>query len=234
MIRSGMDQGLAEDVLRSALDERTALVSLSHVAYRSGALADMAKITGMVHEAGALALWDLCHSAGAVPVDLDAAGADLAVGCTYKYLNAGPGAPAFLYVRRELQPRLRQPVWGWFGQRDQFDMGQGYDPAPGIGQFLTGTPDVIGTVAVQEGARLLGEAGIGRLRAKAVALTGYLIGLADAWLAPYGIAVASPRQAARRGAHVTLRHPEARRISQALIREGAICDYRTPGRLRVR
>jgi kynureninase len=233
MVRSDMDQGLAEDVLRGALDERTALVSLSHVAYRSGALADMAKITEIVHEAGALALWDLCHSAGAVPVDLDAAGADLAVGCTYKYLNAGPGAPAFLYVCRELQPRLRQPVWGWFGQRDQFDMGQGYAPAPGIGQFLTGTPDVIGTVAVQEGARLLAEAGIGRLRAKSVALTGYLIGLADARLAPYGIAVASPRQDTRRGAHVTLAHPEAWRISQALIREKVIGDYRTPDRLRL-
>ena len=233
MIRSAIDQSLGEDVLRGALDDRTALVSLSHVAYRSGALADMATITGIVHEAGALVLWDLCHSAGAVPVELDAAGADLAVGCTYKYLNAGPGAPAFLYVRRDLQPRLRQPVWGWFGQRDQFDMGQGYDPAPGIGQFLTGTPDVIGTVAVQEGTRLLGEAGIGRLRAKAVALTGYLIGLADAWLAPYGIAVASPRQAPRRGAHVTLAHPEAWRISQALIHEGVIGDYRTPGRLRL-
>ena len=233
LIRSDLDQGLGEDVLRGALDERTALVSLSHVAYRSGALADMEKITAIVHEAGALALWDLCHSAGAVPVELDAAGADLAVGCTYKYLNAGPGAPAFLYVRSELQPRLRQPVWGWFGQRDQFEMGPGYEPAPGIGRFLTGTPDVIGTVAVQEGARLLGEAGIGRLRAKGVALTGYLIGLADAWLARYGVAVASPRQDARRGAHVTLAHPEAWRISQALIREGVIGDYRTPGRLRL-
>jgi len=112
-------------------------------------------------------------------------------------------------------------------------MGQGYDPAPGIGRFLTGTPDVIGTVAVQEGARLLGEAGIARLRAKGVALTRYLIGLADAWLAPYGLAIASPRQDARRGAHVTLAHPEAWRISQALIREGVIGDYRTPGRLRL-
>jgi kynureninase len=233
MIRSDVDEGLAEDVLRGALDERTALVSLSHVAYRSGALADMAKITGIVHEAGALALWDLCHSVGAVPVELDAAGADLAVGCTYKYLNAGPGAPAFVYARRELQEGLRQPVWGWFGQRDQFEMGQGYEPAPGIGRFLTGTPDVIGTVAVQEGARLIAEAGIGRLRAKAVALTGLLIDLADAWLTPYGIAVASPRQAARRGAHVTLTHPEAWRISQALIRRGVIGDYRTPDRLRL-
>ena len=140
MIGTDMDQGLAAGALREAVDERTALVSLSHVAYRSGALADMAKITGIVHEAGALALWDLCHSAGAVPVELDASGADLAVGCTYKYLNAGPGAPAFLYVRRELQQALRQPVWGWFGQRDQFEMGRVYEPAPGIGQFLTGTP----------------------------------------------------------------------------------------------
>jgi kynureninase len=233
MVRTDVDQGLGEDVLRGALDERTALVSLSHVAYRSGALADMGKITRIVHEAGALVLWDLCHSAGAIPVELDAAGADLAVGCTYKYLNAGPGAPAFLYVRRDLQGRLRQPVWGWFGQRDQFEMGPGYDPAPGIGRFLTGTPDVIGTVAVQEGARLLAEAGIGRLRAKGVALTGYLICLADAWLAPHGIAVASPRRDERRGAHVTLAHPQAWRISQALIREGVIGDYRTRDRLRL-
>ena len=233
MIRADLDQGLADGALRLALDERTALVSLSHVAYRSGALGDMAKITEIIHEAGALALWDLCHSAGAVPVELDATGADLAIGCSYKYLNAGPGAPAFLYVRRELQERLRQPVWGWFGQRDQFEMGQGYDPAPGVGRFLTGTPDVIGTVAVQEGARLLAEAGVGRLRAKAVTLTGYLIALADAWLAPHGVTIASPRQDARRGAHVTLAHPQAWQISQAMIREGVIGDYRTPDRLRL-
>jgi kynureninase len=233
MIHTDPDQGIGADAVRAAVDERTALVSLSHVAYRSGALADMAAITGIVHEAGALALWDLCHSAGAVPVQLDACGADLAVGCTYKYLNAGPGAPAFLYVRRDLQPGLQQPVWGWFGQQDQFDMGQGYHPVPGIGRYLTGTPQIIGTVAVQEGVLLLADAGIDRLRAKAVALTRYLIGLADAWLAEYGVTVASPRQDERRGAHVTLAHPEAWRISQALIRRGVIGDYRTPDRLRL-
>jgi kynureninase len=209
MIHTDLDQGIAADTVRAAVDERTALVSLSHVAYRSGALADMATITGIVHEAGALALWDLCHSAGAVPVQLDACGADLAIGCTYKYLNAGPGAPAFLYVRRDLQPGLQQPVWGWFGQQDQFDMGQGYHPVPGIGQYLTGSPQIIGIVAVQEGVRLLAEAGIDRLRDKGAALTGYLIGLADEWLAGYGVTVASPRQDDRRGAHVTLAHPEA-------------------------
>jgi kynureninase len=233
MIRTDMDQGIGEEALRAAVDDRTALVSLSHVAYRSGALADMARLTEVVHDAGALALWDLCHSAGAVPVRLDACGADLAVGCSYKYLNAGPGAPAFLYVRRDLQPGLRQPIWGWFGQQDQFGMGQGYRPVGGIGQYLTGTPQIIGTVAVQEGVRLLAEAGIGPLRAKAVALTRYLIGLADLWLASYGVTVASPRQDDRRGAHVTLAHPEAWRISQALIRRGVIGDYRTPDRLRL-
>jgi kynureninase len=233
MIHTDIDEGLSEDALRSAIDSRTALVSLSHVAYRSGALADMARITEIVHEAGALALWDLCHSVGAVPVELDATGADLAIGCTYKYVNAGPGAPAFLYVRSGLQERLRQPVWGWFGQRAQFAMGPGYDPAPGIDAFLTGTPQIIGTVAVQEGVRLLAEAGIERLRAKGVALTGYLIRLADEWLAPLGFTLASPRDDARRGAHVTLRHPDAWPISQALIRAGVIGDYRTPERLRL-
>lgn len=233
LIATNMDQGISEAAVRSAVAGDTALVSLSHVAYRSGALADMAKITEIAHEAGALTLWDLCHSAGAVPVQLDESGADLAVGCSYKYLNAGPGSPAFLYVRDDLQQRLRQPIWGWFGQRDQFAMGPRYEPAPDIDAFMTGTPQIIGTVAVEEGARLLGEAGMGRLRAKGTALTGYLISLADQWLAPHGFAVATPRDGAHRGSHVCLRHPEAWRISQALIRAGVIGDYRTPDRLRL-
>ena len=153
IIHTDMDDGVSEQALDGALDDRVALVSLSHVAYRSGALADMAAITDQVHLAGAYALWDLSHAAGAVPVELDANGVDLAVGCTYKYLNAGPGAPSFIYVREELQHKLRQPIWGWFGQRDQFAMGPAYDPAPGIDSFLTGTPDIIGAVAVEEGAR---------------------------------------------------------------------------------
>ena len=153
------------------MDEDTALVSLSHVAYRSGALADMAAITTIVHEAGALMLWDLCHSVGAVPIELDACDADLAVGCTYKYLNAGPGAPAFLYVAARLREVLRQPIWGWFSQRDQFAMGPRYDPAGGMAKFMTGTPSILGTAAVEEGARLLLEAGMRRIRAKSVRLT---------------------------------------------------------------
>jgi kynureninase len=233
MIHTDPDEGITAADVAAAIGPDTALISLSHVAYRSGALADMAEISAIVHEAGALVLWDLCHSAGSVPVRLDTDGADLAVGCTYKYLNAGPGAPAFLYVRRDLQEQLRQPIQGWFSQRDQFAMGPIYDPVPGITRFTTGTPNILGTVAVEEGARLLGEAGIDRLRAKGIMLTSYLVALADAWLEPLGCTLASPRDPARRGSHVCLRHPEAWRISQALIRAGVVGDYRAPGRLRL-
>jgi kynureninase len=233
IMRTDMDTGVTADAVAAAVDESVALVSLSHVAYRSGALADMAEITRVVHERGALMLWDLCHSVGAVPVELDTCGADLAVGCTYKYLNAGPGAPAFLYVRAALQDQLRQPVQGWFSQRDQFAMGPHYDPLPGIGRFQVGTPDVVGTAAVEEGVRLLAEAGIGQLREKGMRLTGYLSELAGVWLEPLGFTLASPREAARRGAHVCLHHPEAWRISQALSEAGVIGDYRTPDRLRL-
>jgi kynureninase len=233
LMHTDMDAGISTQALAEAVDERTALVSLSHVSYRSGALADMAGLTGIVHSTGALALWDLCHAVGAVPVELDAAAADLAVGCTYKYVNAGPGAPAFLYVRDELQHRLRQPIWGWMGQRDQFEMGPRYDPVTGIGSFLTGTPNIVGTVAVEEGARLLGEAGMGQIRTKSVALTSYLIELADQWLAPLGFAIASPRDSARRGGHVTLQHDDAALICKAMIAENVIVDYRTPDRIRI-
>lgn len=233
LIHTDMDTGVSEEAVAAAVDDATALVSLSHVSYRSGALADMPGITRLVHDRGGLMLWDLCHAVGSVPVELDACGVDLAVGCSYKYLNAGPGAPAFLYVSEALQEGLRQPIQGWFSQRDQFAMGPVYDPVPGMGRFLTGSPDIIGTAAVEEGAGLLAEAGIHRLRDKGMRLTGYLTALADAWLAPLGFALASPRDAASRGSHVCLRHPEAWRISQALIKAGVIGDYRTPGRLRL-
>jgi kynureninase len=233
MIHTDLDEGISPAAVAEAVGPDTALVSLSHVAYRSGALADMAGLTALAHEAGALVLWDLCHSAGSVPVELDACQADLAVGCTYKYLNAGPGAPAFLYVRQDLQGRLRQPIQGWFGQRGQFEMGPAYDPLPTVARFTTGTPNILGTVAVEEGVRLLGEAGIGALRDKGILLTSYLIGLADAWLVPLGCTLATPRDPLRRGSHVSLHHPEAWRISQSLIRAGVVGDYRVPDRLRL-
>jgi kynureninase len=232
MLPTDLDEGIDPELVRAAVDEDTALVSLSHVAYRSGALADMAGITAIVHQAGALMLWDLCHSVGAVPVDLDGCRVDLAVGCTYKYVNAGPGAPAFLYVCAPLREVLRQPIWGWFSQADQFAMGPRYDPAAGITKFMTGTPSILGTAAVEEGVRLLLEAGIGPLRAKSVQLTSYLIELADAWLVPLGCAVATPREASRRGGHVSFRHPRAERIVEQLAAGGVITDYRTPERFR--
>ncbi len=233
MIHTDIDQGISTGALRAALGDDVALVSLSHVAYRSGALADMAAITDLVHEAGAFMLWDLCHSVGSIPVELDAAGADFAIGCTYKYVNAGPGSPAILYVRSDLQDRLSQPIWGWFGQRDQFAMGPAYDPVDGIERFATGTPPIIGVVSVQEGTKLLAEAGMQRLRSKSTALTSYLIHLFDEWLAPLGFALASPRADARRGGHVTLAHPHARQINAALLAEGIVGDYRAPDRIRL-
>jgi kynureninase len=210
-----------------------ALLCLSHVSYRSGAVADMAGLTRLAHDHGALALWDLSHAVGSVPVDLTGTGADLAVGCTYKYVNGGPGSPAFVYVRREHQGELHQPVWGWFGQDEQFLMGTGYRPLPGIRSWLTGTPAVLGLVGVEEGVALLAEAGIDRLRAKGMALTSLIVELADAWLAPLGFTLASPRDPARRGAHVALAHPDARRIAHSLPAVGVVVDFRAPDRVRL-
>jgi len=231
-IPADIDAGLDLSVLAEALDERVAVVVLSLVAYRSGALADLAEITRLVHDAGALVLWDLSHAVGAVPIDLGASGADLAVGCTYKYLNGGPGAPAFLYVRRELQERLRSPIQGWFGQRDQFAMGPVYEPAAGIERFGVGTPPVLGMAAVEVGARLVAEAGVDRLAAKGRTMTDLMVALGDAWLAPHGVALASPRSTERRGSHVTFAHPQAWQLTQALIESGVVPDFRTPDRVR--
>jgi kynureninase len=218
----------------AVLDEDVALVTLSHVSYRSAAIADMPAITALAHEAGALALWDLCHAVGAVPVDLEGAGADLAVGCTYKYVNGGPGSPAFLYVRTEHQGKLTPPIWGWFGRRDQFEMEQGWDRAEGITPFLSGTPPILSVAAVEVGAGMLAvDAGMERVRKKGVALGEFAVDLFDDWLAPKGFALASPRDASRRGSHVLFRHPDARALYQRLLDRGVIADYREPQGIRM-
>jgi kynureninase len=223
---------LGVDAVAAAADG-AALVVLSHVNYRSGALADMAAISRVVQAAGALVLWDLCHSAGAVDVTLDAAGADLAVGCTYKYLNAGPGSPAFLYVAERHQAALRSPIQGWFSQADQFAMGPRYEPVAGIGRFLAGTPPVIGLAAVMAAAEMLAEAGIGAVRSKAAALTALAIDLHDERLAGLGFSLGTPRAAVERGAHVSLRHPDAWPICRALIEQAnVIPDFRRPDSIR--
>jgi kynureninase len=222
------------DLVSATAAGDVALVALSQVDYRSGALADLAALTDAAHRAGAWILWDLSHSAGAVPVDLDGSGADLAVGCTYKYLNGGPGAPAFVYVRHTHQGTLRQPIWGWFGQRDQFAMGPVYDPVSGVGSWQAGTPPVLGLVAVAEGVEGVAAAGVGALREKSVGLTELIVALVDEWLSPLGGSLASPRDPARRGGHVAVRHPEAWRLCQALIdRFDVVPDFRPPDLIRL-
>ena len=218
--------------LAAVLDEEVALVVLSLVNYRSGAIADLPGITAATHAVGALSLWDLSHAGGAIPIELEASGADLAVGCTYKYLNGGPGAPAYLYVRRSLQDVLRTPIQGWFGQRDQFAMGPRYDPAPGIRAWLAGTPGMLALAAVEEGVRLTAEAGLPAIRAKGIALTEFAIELLDERLAPLGCTLGSPRLAARRGAHVAIRHLHARRLCERLIAGGVVPDFREPDTIR--
>jgi kynureninase len=223
-----------EDLEDALLDGAVALVLLSHVDYRSGALADLRELTDVARRHDAHVVWDLSHSAGALPVDLRAAGVELAVGCTYKYLNAGPGAPAFLYAAEEVQPRLRSPIWGWFGQRAQFEMERPYDPVDGIGRFMAGTPPVLDLAAVEEGVRLTAEAGIQRLREKSVALCELIVALHDSWLAPLGFELGSPRAPERRGSHVSIRHREAWPICRALIeRADVVPDFRGPDSIRL-
>jgi kynureninase len=218
--------------VEDAVGPRTALVTLSHVAYSSGRRLDMAAITRVAHGAGALVLWDLRHSAGVLPVMLDDADVDLAVGCTYKFLNGGPGAPAFLYVATRHQATLRQPIWGWFGARDPFAMGPEYVPAEGIDRMISGTPPVIGVTAASAGIELAADVGVERLEAKAGALTALAIELADERLARHGVRVGTPRDPRERGAHVALRHPRARELRDALDRRGVIVDMREPDVLR--
>lgn len=226
-------EGLTPEEIDGVIDEDLALLVLSHVNYRSAAIVDLEAVTARARAAGALVLWDLSHSAGAIPVDLAASGADLAVGCTYKYLNGGPGAPAYMYVRRELQEELRPPIQGWFAQADQFEMGPRFAPRTGIGGWLVGTPGMLGLAAAEAGIALSAEAGLDRIRAKGMALTSYAVELLDAWLAPLGCTLGSPRDASRRGNHVSIRHPDARRLTRDLIARGVIPDFRAPDSIRV-
>ena len=223
---------VARAELEAALDQDTALLMLTHVDYRTGRIHDMARLTRAAHDAGALALWDLAHSAGAVPVDLHAAGADLAVGSGYKYLNGGPGAPAFLFVAERWHEQVRQPITGWFGHARPFAFDPAYRPAPGIARFLAGTPPILSMKALEAGLDLLLGADQEALRRKSIALTETFIRLIEERCAGFGFALASPRDAAERGAQVALRHPEGYPIVQALIAEGVIGDFRAPDLLR--
>lgn len=226
-------RGVEPALLRAVVGPRTAVVLLSHVSYRSGFLADGAELTRIAQDAGALVLWDLCHSAGSVPVELDTWGADLAVGCTYKYLNGGPGSPAFAYVAARHHDTLTQPVQGWMGAADVFSMGPEYRPATGMRRFLSGTPPILGMIAMQDTLDLLETAGIAAVREKSVALTEFALRVSDGILSPLDVRVASPRDAAERGGHVTLSHPAMRAVTARLWTQDVLPDYRDPGGLRI-
>ncbi len=228
--------GITPDLaaLEFELDEDTALVTLSHVTFKSGYLYDMHHITELAHRKGALVLWDLSHSAGALPIELDRCNVDFAVGCTYKYLNGGPGAPAFLYVNKALQQQAVSPIWGWHGQTQPFAFDLDYQPGPGVERFLAGTTPMLSMIALEAGLAPLLEAGTTRLREKSVALTEYAIELHDSLLAPLGFSLGSPRTADKRGSHVSLRHAEGYRINRALIEDmQVIPDFREPDNLRL-
>jgi len=225
------DDDPTPESISELVDDTVGLVSLSHVAYRSGAMADGAAITEVVHEQGALMLWDLAHSAGAVPVALSQWRADLAVGCTYKYLNAGPGAPGFLYVRSDIQTELSQPIRGWFGHADQFGFAPDWRPADGIRRFLVGTPPMISMVGVDVGIALTTEAGIESIRGKSLALSSAFLD-DTAHLGDHGITTITPTEPAHRGSHVTLVHERGFQIAANLRDRGVIPDFRAPDLIR--
>ena len=224
--------GPSADDVTAALDGDVALVLLSHVNYLTAAIADVEGIETAARAAGAHVLWDLSHAAGVMPANLAARDVGLAVGCTYKYLNGGPGAPAFMYVAPRLQDRLRPPVDGWFAQVDQFAMGPVFRRRPGITGWLVGTPPVLSMTGVLEGAAVAAEAGIEAIRAKSTALTAYAVALLDAELAPLGCVLASPREPSRRGGHVAIRHPDARELTRRLVERGVVPDFREPDVIR--
>jgi kynureninase len=234
--RDGMTVDTAD--LEAGIDDNTALVSLSHVAFKSAFRYNMREITSLAHGKGAMMLWDLSHSIGAVPGELNDSDADLAVGCTYKYLNGGPGSPAFLYVRKDLQDKLSSPIWGWFGEKNPFDFGLNYRPGEGIKRFLAGTPPILSLKTIEPTLDMMIEAGMGKIRRKSVAQAEFLLRMAEEYLYPLGFRSGSPMDPEKRGSHLSLRHPEAYRICKALIDQDAgaavvIPDFREPDNIRL-
>ncbi|MDF0586082.1 aminotransferase class V-fold PLP-dependent enzyme [Tsukamurella sp. 8F] len=225
--------GVTADDVAAALGPDVAVVLLSHVSYKSGFVADLAAVTELAHSHGALVLWDLCHSAGVLDVQLDAAGVDLAVGCTYKFLCGGPGAPAFGYVARRLQGAIVQPIPGWMGHADPFAMGLHYTPAAGMRRFISGTPPILGMVPLAEAIGLIERVGIVPIRDKSILLGRFVIDAADRLLAGRGVRVVSPRDDERRGGHVTLAHPGFREVVARLWELDVVPDFRNPDGIRL-
>lgn len=218
--------------LADALGPETALMMLTHVHYKTGERHDMEPLTTAAHEAGALTLWDLSHSAGAIPVDLNASGVDFAVGCGYKYLNGGPGAPAFLFIREDLQERVRSPLSGWMGHAAPFEFRDDYVPAPGISRFLCGTPPVLSLLGLESGLSLFHDIDMTAVATKSAALFDLFVARVTERCGVHGLELITPSEAARRGSHISYRHPNSWPISQALIERGVIGDFRAPDILR--
>lgn len=238
IIESKDEKKITDEEIENALDHNTALLTLSHVVFKSAYMYDMHKINHLAHQKGSLVLWDLSHSAGAVEINLNESGADLAVGCTYKYLNGGPGAPAFLYVRKDLQAKLMNPIWGWFSHQKPFDFTLNYEAKADIQRFAAGTPSVLSLAAIASGIDIALEAGMKNLREKSVAQTNYLIELVENLLTPFGFTIASPTNSKERGSHVSIQHPEGYRINRAMIEPIAgtpviIPDFRPPNNIRL-
>lgn len=232
-----LDQGhtlrlVAADDLGQALDGDAAALVLTHVNFRTGAMQDMAARTTAAHAAGALAIWDLSHSTGVVPVDLNAARADFAIGCGYKYLNGGPGAPAFVYAAAHHQGQVPQPLQGWLGHAAPFEFAAAYRPAAGIRQYMVSSPSILGLAALEEGVDLLLQADLEQLRAKSLALTEAFITLVEARCAGLGLSLATPRDPACRGSQVSFAHEHGYAVMQALIARGVVGDFRTPDLVR--
>ncbi len=228
------NERITAENLEPYLNDDVALVSLEVIQYRSGARNDLKSITDVVRKYGGLVVWDASHAVGAIELNFDNSGVDLAVGCTYKYGNSGPGSPAWLYVRKELQSQLQVPIQGWFAQGDQFAMGAKFEKADGIRGFQIASPSIIGLRSINEAFTMIGEAGISAIAAKAAKGTELMIDLYDAWLAPLGFTLLTSRNAQERGGHLSFHHPEAERISVALRKfANVIPDYRTPIALRL-
>ena len=225
--------GVTPADVAAAVGPRTAVVLLSHVAYRSGFLADAPTITRLVKDAGGLMMWDLCHSVGSVPLELDAWGVDLAVGCTYKYLNGGPGAPALAYINSSLVSRLRQPIWGWMGAADPFEMSANFEPAANVRRFITGTPPTLAMQPLKDMTELIADVGMVAMREKSIALTEHALALAEEQLEPLGVEIASPRDPSQRGSHVSVNHPLFADVTARLWEQGVIPDFRPPYGLRI-
>jgi kynureninase len=220
------------DELADAVDADTAVVMLTHVNYRTGYQYDMRATSALAHAAGALIVWDLAHSAGAVPVALEADGADLAVGCTYKYLNGGPGAPAFIWVPRKHQPRFQQPLSGWWGHATPFAMAPDFAPTDGIGRALCGTQPIVSLAMVECGLDVFGQTSMAAIREKSLALTDLFIALVEQRCADHPLGLVTPREHARRGSQVSFTHPHGYAVMSALIARGVIGDYREPAIMR--